>query len=310
MNKSLIALAVLSSSTAAQAVEIYAVDSTTINLSGEMDVQYYQSQTPSDDPEISLNTATIAVKPSYEVNEHLTIGTSLGVKSSDGNAILDDVAVVATIEDFHTLSIGQQSTIYDNAGIGDDYRFGFTSYIDLLDPSGDQVIKYKYDGGEVFYAGLAYSMHSNETSGDYYSSDYVADGRIGARLGDYNYTLYAAQSKTLGLMEHNYTLEARYGLGDITLAGTYGFTDTETSTTTNNNQKLYGLAATYDGGGLFSYAAGWAATDDDSESDVVNDFYFNITYYIGEGVYAYSEVGLTDDASQDTGYVIGMDVTF
>jgi predicted porin len=310
MNKSLIALAVLSSSTAAQAVEIYAVDSTTINLSGEMDVQYYQSQSPTSDPEISTNTATITISPSYEVNEHLVLGTTLGMKNSGGNAALDDVAITATIEDYHTVSIGQQATIYDDAGIGDDYRFGFTSYIDLLDPSGDQVIKYKYDGGEVLFAGLAYSMHNNETGVDYYSSDYVIDGKIGARLGDYSYTLYTAQSKTLGLLEHNYTLEARYGLGDITLAGTFGYTDTETSSTTDNSQKLYGLAATYDDGGRLGYAAGWASTDDESETDIVNDFYFNITYFIVNGVYAYAEVGLTDDVAEDTGYVIGMDVTF
>jgi predicted porin len=308
MKKTVLALAVLSAASA-QAAEIYSMDNTTINLTGEADVQFYQSQSKTADPEISLDTATISIAPSYEISENLVLGASVGVTDNSGNMETDDVFVSANVDQAHTITVGKQSTIYDAAGIGDDYRFGFTSYVDALDTSGDQVIKYKYDGGEVLYAGLAYSMHSNTTSTTEDNASYVLDGNIGARLGDYNYTLFAAETKADGLMEHNYTFEARYALGNITLAGTYGFTNTET-TTIDNEQRIYGVSGTYDDGGRFGYAAGWAATDNDSATDVVNDVYANITYYIVDGVYAYAEVGLTDDDAQDTGYVLGMDVTF
>lgn len=308
MKKSLIALAVMISSGAAHAVEIYSDPTTTLNFSGEAEVQYYKSQTKNVDPAINIATATLNFAVSYEVNGDLTLGTALDAANIDGN----DVYISANFFQAHTLSVGHQSTIFDDAGIGSDYSFGFTSYVDNLNTSGDQVIKYKYDGGEVFYTGFAYLMHSNENETDdgYDSSDYAADGNIGARLGDFEYTLFVAQSEQLDLQENNYSLEARYVYGNMVFAGTYGYTDSEQDTGPNTEIDMFGLAATWDDGGRWSYAGGWANIDNSSNTDKINDVYINASYWMTDNVNAYAEIGFTDDDTQETGYVVGMDVSW
>ena len=45
---------------------------------------------------------------------------------------------------FGTVTVGKQPLIFDDAGISEDYKFGFDTYTNTLD-AGNQVIKYKGD---------------------------------------------------------------------------------------------------------------------------------------------------------------------
>jgi predicted porin len=305
MKKTLIALAVLGAAGSANAAEIYAMDGMTLDFSGEAEVQFIQSQTQDSDPAINVETATLTVDANYEIAEEMAAGGHYEIDGSGTTANISDLYVYFELSPELTMSVGRQSTVLDDAGIGGDYAFGFSSYIDTtkLVTSGDQVVKYTYDGGEVFYGALSYVMNKASTSGDY-----QADGSIGARVGDFDYTLFLAQSETATLNADLYTLEARYTLGSITLAGTYGVSSSEQTAAADLDQTIVGLAASFDDGGRWTYAAGWANVDDDSTD--VNDVYVNASYWITDNVNAYAEVGFSDDDTQDTGYVVGMDVSF
>lgn len=307
MKKSLIALAVLSAAGSANAAEIYAMDGMTLDFSGEAEVQVIQSQTPDSDVAVNIETATLTADANYEIGEEMAAGGLYEIDGKGSTANISKLYVYFELSPELTMSVGRQNTVLDDAGIGDDYAFGFSTYVDTAKvvTKGDQVVKYAYDGGEVFYGSLAYLMNKNSISGDY-----QVDGKVGARMGDFDYTLFLAQSETATLTANSYTLEARYALGDFTIAGTYGASSTEQASAADRDQSIFGLAASFDDGGRWTYAAGWANVDDDAQTDKVNDVYVNATYWITDNVNAYAEVGFSDDDNQDTGYVIGMDVNF
>lgn len=310
MKKSMVALSLAVLSGAANAAQIDVFSDVTIDLEGEAEIQLYNSQVKSEDLEVNLQTFTITLIPSYEVSERLRISVPMGLTKNDGDIELDDFYALFEVDQAHQLSIGSQSTIFDDAGIGQDYMFGFTSFIENLDSSGDQVVKYKYDGGEVFYAGLAYQSYSNTSETNHSSSDYVVDGKLCARIEDWNVALFMAYSETNKLITDNYELDVTYTIGDLAFGGTYGFTNREQTSGTDNQVKRFGLTTALTNQGRWSYGAGWAIVDNDSNADKVNDFYINTTYFIIDNIYAYVELGLTDDDDQETGYVLGMDFTF
>lgn len=96
----------------------------------------------------------------------------------------------------------------------------------------------------------------------------------------------------------------------MVFAGTYGYTDSEQDTGPNTEIDMFGLAATWDDGGRWSYAGGWANIDNSSNTDKINDVYINASYWMTDNVNAYAEIGFTDDDTQETGYVVGMDVSW
>jgi predicted porin len=305
MKKSLIALAVLSAAGSASAAEIYAMDGMTLDFSGEAEVQIIQPQASGSDLSVNTETATLTADFNYEIAEEMAAGGHYEIDGAGGDATISDMYVYLEMSPSLTMSVGRQSTSYDDAGIGGEYAFGFSTYVDNIVTSGDQIVKYAYDGGEVFYGDVAYLMNKNSVSGDY-----QVDGKLGARLGDFDYTLFLAKSETATLTADSYTLEARYALGNFIIAGTYGATSAEQSNAADHDLSIVGLAASFDDGGRWTYAAGWANVDDDAETDKVNDVYVNASYWITDNVNAYAEVGFSDADDQDTGYVVGMDVSF
>lgn len=320
MKKSLIALVVVSAASYhANAAEIYSLDGVTINLGGEVDVQYYKDQEKSEHSEWNINEASFGFNITYEMTESLVMGAHLDVNANNGeddSVTRGDVYGLINIDRMHTITFGSQSTILDDAGIGTDYSFGFTSFIDRMNVDGDQVVKYKYDGGSVFYGGLSYLEHRNDDTGNYYSDDYQVDGNIGARVEDFEFTLYASNSQTKDLDGDTYIFETRYTYGDWKFAGTVGRTTTQISNQTEDKtQDIYGLTASYFDGGRMMYGAGWANIDTShspsaSKNQNVNDLYVNVAYLLSRELKVYGEVGFTDESNMETGYVVGLDATF
>jgi predicted porin len=306
MKKSLIAVALLSIVGSANAAEVYALDGLTLDIGGEAEVQLLKSQTEDSDLAVETVNGSLSADASYEIAEEFVTGGyfELDGTSSDTTE-MGDLYVYFTLNQSLTISYGNQSSILDDAGIGDDYAFGYTSFVVGAPTSGDQVIKYKYDNDNVFYAGLAFILNKEEVSGDY-----GIDANIGARVGDAQYTLFVAQSETSELKENDYILEGRYVYGNMAYAATYAYANAEVASADDTEINSFGLSASWDDGGRWSYAAGWANIDNSSVADAINDLYVNATFWITDEVTAYAEVGFTDEDSTDTGYAIGMDVNF
>ncbi|MCE0493294.1 porin [Vibrio salinus] len=324
MKKTFISLAVAGIASSVNAAEIYSMDGVTLDLSGEVDVQYFKDQDKSVHSQWTINEANFGFDLTYEMTEDLLVGTHMDIDANDGDSDNDgkddvnrgDVYGKIVIDQVHTITFGSQSTILDEAGIGDDYEFGFTSFVENADYEGDQVIKYKYDGGEMFYGGIAYLENRNSTSTTTFSDDYQVDGNIGARINDLELTLFLARAQEQDRDISTYDIEARYTVGDWLFAGTYGTSQTEQTDGTDRDKYTYGVTASWADGGRFEYAAGWAITDTKNsiESSVkngdINDFYANVTYSLSTEVALYAEIGLTDEDDMETGYVVGLDATF
>ncbi|PWI34802.1 hypothetical protein DI392_00520 [Vibrio albus] len=306
MKKTLVALAVVAAVGSAQAAEMYSMDGVTIDVNGEVGVKYIKVQDEADKSQLDLDEAKFGFEIEYEMTEDLAMGAYMDIEANnaDDNVTRGDVYGSVTIAQQHVVTFGSQTTIFDEAGIGNDYEFGFTSYFEDLESKGDQVLKYKYNGNEVFSAGVAYAEYRNTTG--YTDSDYELDGKISANVEDASFTLYLAHGEKSDVENDAYVLEARYRLGDLRVAGSYGSTDGET-----DDADMYGVTATFDDGGRFNYGVGWAITDyDDGSKDTVNDTYANVTYIFTDEVKVYAEVGFTDEDDTDTGYVVGMSATF
>ncbi|WED20607.1 porin [Vibrio sp. JC009] len=313
MRKTILAVAVAGTVGSVQAAEVYSLDGVTLNISGDVEVQYIKTQSEDQDLELNVADGTFGFDIDYDLTEDVTFGAALDIEVDDATDDFErgDVYISAKYVQAHTLTLGSQSTIYSDAGIGDDYEFGFTAAVEDVDSSGNQVVKYKYDGGEMFYGGIAYLANQNTTDTTNASgSDYVVDGKIGMRITDYDFTFYALQGETLDLDRDVYVLEARYNLGDTTLAAMYSNSTTEKADAADVDIDSVGLTATYSDGGRMKYAAGWAYIDDNSKTETVNDFYVNATYTLTDDLKAYAEVGLTDESNTDTGYVVGMKASF
>ncbi|MDC0609980.1 porin [Vibrio sp.] len=323
MKKTLLSLAVASIATSANAAEIYSMDGVTLDLSGEVDVQYYKAQDKSQHSQWTINEANFGFDLDYEMTESLLVGTHMDIDANNSDSDDDtsdevtrgDVYGKIVYDQVHTFTFGSQATILDEAGIGDDYEFGFTSFVDNADYEGDQVIKYKYDGGEMFYGGIAYLENRNTSSTTTYSDDYQVDGNLGARINDLDLTLFLARAQEQDRDISTYDFEARYTIGDWLFAGTYGLSTTEQTDGSDRDKYTYGATASWADGGRLEYAAGWAVTSTknsltaDDNGDV-NDFYANVTYSLSTEVALYAEVGLTDEDEMETGYVVGLDATF
>ncbi|RQW63889.1 porin [Vibrio viridaestus] len=328
MKKKLIAIAVAigASSGTAQAAEVYSMNGVTLNLYGEVEIQYIKIQDPDYQSEWNLDEANFGFDLQYEMTEDLTMGATLGIDANntdfDGSSTdNDDVTRTDTYgkivyKKSNTFTFGTQSTILDDAGIGRDYAFGFTSYYDRMNTSGDQVLKYKYDGGEIFYGGISYMQYRNTTASDHDTGDYQTDGSIGARIEDINLSAFVAESKTQGLDGLTYVLQSEYTYGDWNFAATYGNTKTEQgSGNADTNSRIYGATASYFDGGRLEYAAGYSNVDTTGSTTATNnketnDFYVNVTYTLIDEVAVYAELGVSDDKDETTGYVIGLDAAF
>jgi hypothetical protein len=309
MKRSLVAIGLTLVGLNANAVELYSFDGATVELTGQAEVQYLEPQERNSRAKIDVIESSIGVTTSQEINENWIAGGTISVDGTGSTAKVGDLYVYFSTSDGSYFSIGKQKTTYDSAGIGSDYAFGFTGYTVNLATKSDQVIKYQYDGGEIFFAGASAVLYSNEDGTTHDSNDYQYDGRIGARFGDLSTVLYGATSQTLSNIENTLTFEARYNYGPIAYAISYGLSDAETNTNDLNNT-FFGAAVTLDNGGRWTYGLGIANVDNESNTDSINDFYINASYYILDNVTAYVELGLTDEDSKGAGMAVGMNVNF
>ena len=95
-----------------------------------------------------------------------------------------------------TLTVGNQPTIFDDAGISGDYEFGFDTYLDDVTDSSMQVIKYKGDWENV-YAGVAYALKDNGNN-NLNGPSHTVDANVGVRIAGLDAAVYYSFGKTPG----------------------------------------------------------------------------------------------------------------
>ena len=315
MKKTILAtvLTSLFAATTAHSAMMHDADGISVELYGEVELQYVNDTAEGEDAVIDIDEANFGVQAGYDINDDFT---AIGVVSFDAsdddddnsNAVLDDAYVGFTSEKYGTFTVGQQVTIFDDAGIGSDKEFGLASFYDQTD-NGEQVIKYTFDKDSV-YGGVAYLLDDGESD----DGESAIDGKIGVRFDAVDLTAFYGRGELSdedgGGDVTNLNLEARYTIGDLTLAAAYASLNTDsTAADSLGDLDNFGLAATYQFGKA-QFATGWSLTDADNVDDKINTYFVNASYAFSSNVSSYVEIGGDDVDDSELGYVAGMAVTF
>ena len=307
MKKTILAtmLTSLFAATAAHSATVYDANGTTFEVYGDVEVQAIKGTDDDSSKMINIDDADFGFKAGYDIGHGVTAIGVVEMNGEDGEAIaLDDAYVGLSSAQWGTVTAGQQLTISDDIGIGNDYAFGInTSHNSITE--GKQVVKYTIDKGN-YYAGISYLVNEGRDSDD---KDSI-DAKLGARLADLDLTVYYTNTDQGTYDSETVLLEARYAFADLELAASASSTENYNAA---NDATSFGLAAVYTMDKM-AFSAAWSLVDEDSADDV-NNYFVNAAYSFNSNVTAYVEVGGDDgkdDNNKDTelGYVVGMAVTF
>ncbi|GLS92261.1 porin [Psychromonas marina] len=315
MKKTILALAVTGLfATTAQAATIYEADGVQVNVYGDIEVGFLNTTSEDTDVVIHIDDADFGFGLGYDLGNGYTVGGVLEFSGEDGDVSLGDTFVGIKSDRTGTLTIGKQATIYDDAGIGNDYQFGFQNFYEQDKNSGFQVIKYKIDHGNV-YGGIAYLMNTEleETT-----NEYAVDANFGFRVADFDFTVFYGQAEvtkvpnntTDGLPTNtvsNYTVEGRYQLDALALALTVAGTDNGS----DDNSLSYGGSFAYAAENNVGFGAGIAYSDMEATTgEGILGYYVNLSYEFTSKVNTYIEVGGNDMDDTEVGYAAGVQVAF
>ncbi|MEJ6121975.1 porin [Vibrio sp. 2-Bac 85] len=316
MKKTILATIVTSlfAATAAHSATVYDANGTTFEVYGDVEVQAKKGTADNSSKVINIDDADFGFKAGYDIGHGVT---AIGVVEMDGEddepVTLDDAYVGLSSAQWGTITAGQQVTIADDQGIGNDYEFGIDnssqSYTD-----GKQVVKYTLDKGN-YYGGISYLVNTGQNSDDFNS----LDAKLGARFGGLDLTVYYGNADTeiaatttppaaaVPYNSESVILEVRYAFTDLELAASAGSTDNDSGVA---DLTSFGLAAVYTVDKM-AYSAAWSLVDTDSAGvDDVNKYFVNAAYSFNSNVKAYLEVAGDDTDDSEIGYAAGMAISF
>jgi len=309
MKKTILATIVTSlfAATAAHSATVYDANGTTFEVYGDVEVQARKGTEDNAHKTINIDDSDFGFKAGYDIGHGVT---AIGVVEVDGEnddngLTMDDAYVGLSSAQWGTLTAGQQVTIADDQGIGNDYEFGIdnssNSYTD-----GKQVVKYTLDKGN-YYGGISYLVNTDSGSDDFDS----LDAKLGARFGGLDLTVYYGNADTetdtnVAYESESVVLEVRYAFEDLELAASASSTDNGVLADATS----FGLAAVYTVDKM-AYSAAWSLVDTDSSGvDDVNKYFVNAAYSFNSNVKAYVELAGNDIDNSEIGYAAGMAVTF
>jgi len=303
MKKTILAtmLTSLFAATAAHSATVYDANGTTFEVYGDVEVQARKGTEDKSHKNINIDDSDFGFKVGYDIGNGVT---AIGVVEVDGDnadnsVTMDDAYVGLSSAQWGTVTVGQQVTIADDQGIGNDYEFGISNSSQSL-TEGKQVVKYTLDKGN-YYGGISYLVNSADDDDDNHS----LDAKLGARFGDLDLTAYYGDADKGNFDTESVVLEVRYAFSDLELAASASSTDNYSATT---DATSFGLAAVYTVGKM-AYSAAWSIVDEDN-TDEVNQYFVNAAYSFNSNVTAYVELAGNDTDDSEIGYAAGMAVSF
>lgn len=303
MKKTLLALAVMAAAGSAQAgINLYDSEGVTVDFGGDIEVVYKNSFTKDSDFKQEIQDADFSFDTRYAINDQLTIGGFWEFSGDKGKADTGDVYVALYTKEMGSLKVGKTATIFDDAGIGNDYQFGISKAFDDATVSGEETIKYQYDNG-LLYAGAAFKDNQN-------GGARTADMNVGVRVEGFDAVVFYGQTKEAGAKDSQdiLALELRYaGFENINLeAGYYDFEDAASS---------WAIAADYSYN-AWIFAAGFSSFEVDKKADAskpqTDSWFLNAGYGIAPNTTVYAEIADQDkdNVSTDFAYAIGVKASF
>ncbi|PMJ92809.1 porin [Vibrio sp. 10N.261.55.A7] len=322
MKKTLLALAIAASATSVQAIELYNQDGVTVDLKGDIEVRYKKDFTKGSDAKQEIDDADFGFDTRYAVNDDFQVGGYLEF-SGDNSDRANDKTSVGNVyvgfytTDFGTLKIGKLDTQMDDSGIGSDYLFGISSFVDDAPFGGEEAVRYDYDNGS-FYGGfgLIEDKHNSQNIGE---KGHYYDIKLGYRVADFNVTGFYADADLQGNSLNNeaslFGLELRYGgVENLNLELAYYGNEVKSGATKvkTGDEDTIAFAADYTVE-KYTFAGGYSMTSANITGEQDQDNWFlNVGYALAPNTTVYAEVGGEDQngVDNDTGYGVGIKASF
>ncbi|MGY5537683.1 porin [Vibrio brasiliensis] len=316
MKKTLVALSVMAAATSAQAFEVYNQDGVTVGFHGDIEVVYMNTTTRSSFQQ-EIQDADFGFDVRYAMNDEVTIGGYWEFDGATGtntdNVERGDTYIAFYTNSYGSIKFGELCTAIDDAGIGNDYQYGISSFLDNnASPCADEAIRYDFDNG-AFYATLGY-VQDKINSTDLGDNDDYFDAKLGYRVADFDFTVYYGDTslEATKVDESIIGLEGRYnGIENLGLALAYYGVDKETAGVSQDSSNI-ALDVTYTMDKL-TYAAGYSVADNDNKAKEIDQWYVNAGYAIAPNTKAYAELGgedYADGTDTDVALAVGIKAEF
>ncbi|MDN3682365.1 porin [Vibrio tapetis subsp. quintayensis] len=321
MKKTLVALAVMvAAGSANAAIELYNKDGVTVNMKGDVEVRYKKANVKDADLKQEIDDADFGFDTRYAMDDTTQVGFYWEFSGVDKDqaakfAGVKNVYVGFYNDQFGSLKIGKLDTVLDDSGVGSDYLFGVTSFVNDADFSADEAIRYDLDKGN-FYGAFAIAQDKQDADKLGKDGSYM-DLKLGYRVADFDFTGFYGQAKfekasgtiAKGDKEALMALEAVYkGLENTTLE--LGYYSVKNSPNTGSDTTDSSIAAGADYTmNAWKFATGFSVTSPDS-GDKVNAWFLNAGYAIAPSTTAYVEVGDNNKDNHELGYGVGIKASF
>ncbi|EDL51435.1 OMPH_PHOPR Porin-like protein H precursor [Vibrio mediterranei AK1] len=357
MKKTLVALAVLAAGSAQAGIEIYNENKVTVNLKGDIEVVYLKGLADGSETKQEIQDADFGFDVRYAINDDLQFGgywefdgaNDSVTKGTSKNVAAGNTYVGLYSQTAGSVIVGRLDTVLDDAGVGSDYQFGINSFFSNGSPfGGDEAIRYDLDKG-TFYGAIAYKQDKNQNN-KLGEDGYMVDGKLGARVADFDFTGFYASADFKGAganfaglsdeghadtegKETLYAVEARWaGVENLNLElGYYNINLDPSFSSEDFTNQTYAFAADYTLN-KFVFAGGVSQSNYDQaiedaannvSYDKVTSWFVNVGYLVAPGATVYAEVGGNDgytdfdatDAGVDlkqngTGFAVGVKAEF
>ncbi|MGL5290556.1 MAG: porin, partial [Vibrionaceae bacterium] len=277
--------AALVAGTANASINLYSSESSTVDLSGAAEIQYFKSYDPTLSSYFRIDDAELLLKTSTKVAENLNVVTGMRFNFEDDAYDLGTVTSEELYAGFEgslgRLTFGRQLLVSDDAGNAKDYELG-TAQFDFVQTQANKSIKYVYDNGGMFYGAFSTAFDSNIDKktgivdkndpdnpvtggvvGEFVGVENMAifDGRLGFRRGNFDSRIYFYSGNNLSTSKYapkgvevqdvtGFNLEANYVMGQFDIAASYSNVDYKASglAVGHNNVNTWQLSGGYKAG--------------------------------------------------------------
>jgi len=318
MKKTLVALSVLAASASAHAFDVYNQDGITVGLHGDVEV-VYKNETTRSSFQQEIQDADFGFDVRYAVNDEVQFG---GYWEFDGSKHTNaqetkngDTYVAFYSQSYGSIKFGRLCTALDDAGIGSDFQYGISSFLDNeASPCADEAIRYDYDNGS-FYGTVGFIQDKISSSVDADGKNLAGtdveyfDIKAGYRVADFDFTVFYGDVDQVAANsdETNLGLEARFsGIENLGLAVAYYAVDRDAANTDNST---IALNAEYSMD-KWTFAGGYSIADHDVKASEVDQWYVNAGYGIAPSTTAYAELGGDDADNSDVALAVGIKASF
>jgi predicted porin len=320
MKKTLVALAVLATAGSAHAgIQLFNQDKVTVTMDGDVEVYYVKAKKSGSEFQQEIGDADFGFDTRYAVNDDIQVGAYWAFDgANDGKAEknlgVGDVYIGLYSNSAGSIKFGKLNTQLDDIGIGSDYNFGITKFVNDADVGGEEGVRYDLDKG-TFYAGLGYLQNKKGINTGLGGEDgNLFDAKLGARFADVDARVFVGQA-TIDKgaapddKEQLIALEATWtGVENLTLEAAYYTVknDFGAAGKSDETDNTFAFAAGYDFQ-VVAVNAGLSHTKFDEKQphdsdgyDSRTDWFLNVGYPFAPGVTAYAEVG-ADNAYSNVG---------